>query len=220
MSTDAVVAEIEALLARAGIPPGGRLTEANTRLMSRAQTMELTTSFAAAIERLARPKSAYAVTANRTLTIYRPGVDRALVDVASALCALRDDFAAGYLRTIEELVHADVFADFLEMGGELLAKGYKDPAAVVAGSVLEEHLRKLATRNQITVEIRGKPKKAETLNADLTRAEVYNKLEQKNVTAWLGLRNDAAHGHYDRYDKEQVESLIDNVRAFLGRHPA
>jgi hypothetical protein len=31
------------------------------------------------------------------------------------LRALRADYAAGYLRKISELIHADLFSDFLEM---------------------------------------------------------------------------------------------------------
>lgn len=124
------------------------------------------------------------------------------------------------MRTIEELIHASVFADFLEMASELLEKSYKDPAAVIAGSVLEEHLRKLCDRSGIDVEADGKPRKADSLNTDLARQTVYNKLEQKNVTAWLGLRNHAAHGDYDQYDAAQVGAMIQNVRDFLTRHPA
>ena len=82
----------------------------------------------------------------------------------------RVDIEAGYLHTtIAGLIHAEVFADFLEMGDELSNKGYKDPAAVVAGSVLEEHLRKLAQRNEIPIEDEdGKPLKADRINAVVT----------------------------------------------------
>lgn len=97
---------------------------------------------------------------------------------------LRGDYAAGYLRTVEELVHADLCADFLEMADELLAKGFKDAAAVITGSVLEELLRKLAGIFGVAL-MTGKAQKADTINGDLTKAGAYNKLEQKNVTAWL-----------------------------------
>jgi hypothetical protein len=61
-------------------------------------------------------------------------------------------------------VAAEVFTDFIEMAEHLLEQGYKDPAAVVAGSVLEEHLRQLCHKNAIdtvTVDSSGKanPKK-------------------------------------------------------------
>jgi hypothetical protein len=114
-----------------------------------------------------------------------------MYEMEGILQALRDDYEAGYLQTVEELIHADVFADFLAMAHELLSKRYKDPAAVLAGSVLEEHLRKLAVPAGVSVVVGGKPKKADTVNADLVKATVYNKLEQKQVTAWLDLRNKA-----------------------------
>jgi hypothetical protein len=58
------------------------------------------------------------------------------------LRALRADYAAGYPGTVEELIHADLFSDFLKMAEHLLNQGYKDPSAVLIWSVLEEHLRR------------------------------------------------------------------------------
>ncbi len=142
-------------------------------------------------------------------------------NLGGILQALRDDIEAGYIDTITELVHADVFADFLEMADELQKKSYKDAAAVIAGSTLEEHLRKLAAKSGVSsTKPDGSPVKADTLNNELASASVYNKLQQKSVTAWLDLRNKAAHGHYDEYDHAQVAALIRDVREFLIRLPA
>ena len=171
------------------------------------------TRVVAALERIAPSGSAYAFDLERQVNL-----DNGLI---GRLQALRDDVEAGFLRSVEELLHADVFGDFLEMADELLSKGFKDPAAVIAGSVLEEHLRTLCGRHDVPVtNPEGKPRKAESLNADLAKAESYTKLEQKNVTAWLGLRNDAAHGNYTAYDARQVEALIRDIRDFLIRHAA
>jgi hypothetical protein len=136
------------------------------------------------------------------------------------LKALRADYAAGYLATVEELIHANLFSDFLEMADHLVNQGYKDPAAVLVGSVLEEHLRKLCLKNGLPVLAGANYKKADTLNADLAGATVYSKLDQKSVTAWLDLRNKAAHGHYADYTKEQVQLMLDGVRHFMARHMA
>ncbi len=38
------------------------------------------------------------------------------------------------------------------MAEYLLKEGYKDPAAVITGSTLEEHLRKLCIKNGIDIE--------------------------------------------------------------------
>jgi hypothetical protein len=118
-------------------------------------------------------------------------------------------------------IHADVFSDFLEMAAHLLEERYKDPAAVLAGSVLEEHLRKLCDKNGVpTVDAAAKPLKADQLNADLKKANVYTGLDQKSVTAWLDLRNKAAHGKYGEYVHSHVEQMISGVRDFLTRNPA
>ena len=113
--------------------------------------------------------------------------------------------------------------DSLEMAQHLLNEGYKDPAAVMAGSVLEEHLRQLCQKHGIPTEAtrqgRPQPKKADALNADLAKKEVYNRLDQKNVTAWLDLRNKAAHGKYQEYTEEQVALMLQSLSDFMVRIP-
>lgn len=137
------------------------------------------------------------------------------------LKAVREELAGGWTQSARGIVSAEVFADFMEMADHLLSEGYKDPAAVMIGSVLEEHLRQLCRREGIDVELvvnnRVSPKKADVLNADLAKAGVYGKLEQKLVTAWLDLRNKAAHGHYGEYAKEQVQLMYQGVLDFTVR---
>ena len=55
------------------------------------------------------------------------------------------------------------------------------------------------------------------MNADLASAGVYNKLDQKSVTAWLDLRNKAAHGHYSEYTADQVSNMLSSVLEFTAR---
>ena len=134
--------------------------------------------------------------------------------------ALLSDIQNDYLKGLEEIIHGDLFSDFLEMATHLMENKYKDAAAVMAGSTLEVHMRKLCDKHSVTTTSGRKPKKAELLNAELAKEGVYSKLDQKNVTAWLGLRNNAAHGNYSEYTKEQVKLLIDSVRDFITRYPA
>ena len=139
------------------------------------------------------------------------------------LSAAREELAGGWLTTTKGLVSAEIFSDFLEMAQHLLDEGYKDPAAVMAGSVLEEHLRQLCQKHGIPTEAtkqgRPQPKKADALNADLAKKEVYNRLDQKNVTAWLDLRNKAAHGKYQEYTEEQVALMLQSLSDFMVRIP-
>lgn len=177
----------------------------------------------AAIERFAPPGSTYRENAAQAVKKYGPDMPHTSINtVAGVLTALRADYAAGRLRAVHELIHADVFGDFLDMAQYLLSENYKDPAAVIAGSVLEEHLRKLCDKNGIaTVDpVSGAAKKASSMNSELRKVGAYDKGGEKNVTAWLDLRNDAAHGHYGKYLAAQVALLIASVRDFMTRHPA
>lgn len=141
--------------------------------------------------------------------------------VMGTLKALKEDISSGYLKSIGDLIYGEIFSDFLEMSSYLLDEGYKDPAAVIAGGTLEEHLRKLCNNYNIPIIIttqKGqKPKKAEQMNSDLVGKNVYSKLDQKNVTAWLDLRNKAAHAKYSEYTKEQVSTMIMGIREFISR---
>ena len=58
------------------------------------------------------------------------------------------------------------------------------------------------------------------MNSDLAAASAYSKPDQKHITAWLALRNKAAHGEYDKYSPEQVALLSQSVRDFISRNPA
>ena len=137
------------------------------------------------------------------------------------LKAAKQEIDGGWIFTVKGIVSAEIFSDFLEMAEHLLTEGYKDPAAVMIGSVLEEHLRQLCLKNSITTERvkNGKPlpKKADLLNSELASASVYNKLDQKSITSWLDLRNKAAHGKYSEYTKEQVEFMYHGVSNFMMR---
>jgi hypothetical protein len=184
---------------------------AATRFVTRAR---------AAIERLGGLASAYQTASLATFATNANSWWKA-EQLAGVLDSLRADIAAGYLDSQRELIHGEMFQDFLEMAQHLLDGGFKDAAAVIAGSSLEVHLRQLCVKAKIdTHDERGEPKKSERLNADLTKAGVYSGQDQKSVTSWLGFRNDAAHGHYGEYTPGQIALMIGGVRDFMDRNPA
>jgi len=145
--------------------------------------------------------------------------------LAGIVRALRKDLASGFTESFQELVRGELFDDFLEMAEHLLGEEYKDAAAVIIGASLETHLKKMCLKNDIAIDettLNGKTrtKKADTLNAELAQKEIYLKLDQKYITAWLGLRNSAAHGDYGKYTKEQVQLMLNGVREFIARFPS
>lgn len=177
----------------------------------------------AAIDRIAGSSSTYARDVAESMSI-KAYFSKQVLTLIGVVEALKADIQAGYFETLRELLHAELFSDFLDMADHLLAEGYKDAAAVIGGSSLESHLRQLCAKNGITDTVSSskgtRPKKADTLNNELAAASVYSKLDQKNVTSWLDLRNKAGHGHYTEYTKEQVALLLQALRDFMSRNPA
>ena len=135
------------------------------------------------------------------------------------LISIKTEIENDWLISLKELVSSEIFADFLDMSKHLINLNYKDPAAVMIGSTLEEHLRLLCKKNSIETEFERSgnlvPKKANLINSELTKENVYGILEQKNITAWLDLRNKAAHGNYDEYTIEQVDLMHQGVLNFI-----
>ena len=58
----------------------------------------------------------------------------------NTLKSVRKEIEDGWIFELKDLVSAEIFKDFIEMAEHFLSKGYKDPAAVIVGGVLEEHL--------------------------------------------------------------------------------
>ena len=183
------------------------------------QFAEAVTVCASTVDRLTARGSVYQQQALRILGHSNAAASYLVEEMLGVLKGLRRDIADGYLLTLEEEVHADLFADFLEMADHLVHERRVLPAAVVAGVALEAQLRALAERAGISTEARGKPKRAGKLNDDLGKKGVYRKAEQKQVLAWQDLRNNAAHGE-DGFSAEEIRLMIQGVRDFIARHPA
>lgn len=138
-----------------------------------------------------------------------------IIQAAGVLRAAKDDYEQGYLFNTRTLIEAEVFDDFLEQAGNLLASGYHQPAAVVIGSVLEDGLRKLCTKREVPLS--AKPK-LDTMNANLAKQGVYNKLMQKRVTMLADIRNKAAHGEWNEFTKADVEDMLRGVCQFMEKY--
>ena len=144
--------------------------------------------------------------------------------IIGILTALKGEIQDGSLVNISELVRGETFNSYLEMAEHLFEEGYKDAAAVIAGSTLEAHLRQLCVKHgvdttTITSDGKSRPKKASQLNQDLGKG-VYSSFDQKQINAWQDLRNDAAHGNYGSYSDKQVEQFIDWLSDFIAKNPA
>lgn len=143
-------------------------------------------------------------------------------EAKGVLMAAKEEIDNGWLFELKTIVSAEIFDDFFEMANYLLSGGFKDAAAVMIGGILEGHLRQLCSKNGIHltyVNPKGetKNKMADQMNNELYAAKVYNLTDQKQVVAWLDIRNKSAHGEYGAYTKEQVVNMLAGVINFTTR---
>lgn len=142
-----------------------------------------------------------------------PGDDRprSFYDCMGIVKAAQHDFESGLLFDVRALVAAEILGDFIDQAQTLLDAGYHVPAASLAGAVLEDSLRKLCGRQGIRI---PEDTKIDKLNRLLAKAGAYNKLTQKQITAHEELRNNADHGHSDRFTNDDVSQLVKWMRRF------
>ena len=125
--------------------------------------------------------------------------------------AAKKDFARGLLFDMRALISAEILGDFIDQADALLAAGYHQAAASLAGAVLEDTLRKLCEKHSIPV---PSSTKIDSLNATLARESIYDKLVQKRITALADIRNNADHGHWEKFTTDDVDDMVKWTRRF------
>lgn len=131
------------------------------------------------------------------------------------LKAAKKDIEEGHLKRLETLVAADIFEDFLEMAEHLVEQGYKDPAAMLVGAVLEDGLRKIAKNSDITLKSK---EDIGSLNQKIAGAQIYNRIVHKKIYVWNEIRNKADHAYFEKYTLNEVKEMLKGVRDFLGQY--
>jgi hypothetical protein len=127
------------------------------------------------------------------------------------LKAAYDDLKSGFLVSFRQIVQAEVFDDEIEQAKELFNSGYIAAAAVIAGVVLETAVREICNNNRINTD----RMKLDTMNTELVKVGFYNKLQQKQITTLADIRNSAAHGKNDQFEKADVQNMIRDIEGFL-----
>jgi hypothetical protein len=127
---------------------------------------------------------------------------------------------AGYVRSLEGRVREGVFDDLLDMASHICSTLHPAPAVVLAGSVLEEHVRKLAAKRGVDLLTdKGKPVAFEQLGHALVKADEISESQRKVLMGYYAQRTEAAHGRFENVIADDVPRIIDGIRDFLVRHP-
>lgn len=137
--------------------------------------------------------------------------------LVSILRACLDDLNNGFLISFKQIIQAEVFDSELEQATYFLNENYKIPAAVIAGVVLETAIKELCINNGIDIYLPDgkREKKLEKLNEDLTKSGIYPLTQQKKVTYYADIRNNAAHGKPENFDAEDVRDMIKGIEKLL-----
>lgn len=141
------------------------------------------------------------------------------------IIGLQKDYKAGMLKPLAETIEAHVTADYMGQAEQLLGEGVSGqydhvPAAVLAGAVLEDALRRLCQRQSPAIDLmsNGRHKTLEPLITELYKADAFNKAKVDQLRAWAKIRNYAAHGEFQKFKRHEVEAMIAGVKNFIADH--
>lgn len=151
----------------------------------------------------------YEFFANKCVSNYANQVQEGL----GVLKAAESDINAGFYESAIKMAAAEVFTDFLDMVDHLLENGYKDPAAMLSGAVLEDGLRRIC-EGKITVK---EDDNITSLNNRLADKGIYTKIMRKSIDTWGAIRNSADHGRFEEYTLSQVEEMRTGIRGLLAQ---
>ena len=121
--------------------------------------------------------------------------------------------------SVERKAQIDVVSDFLEQAHVLLDSNDVHPAAptVIVGAALEEFLRNWIEEDDL--DLGGEKPSLDSYKNVLRKADLITKQDSKDITAWAGLRNHAAHGEWDEVsDRNRITIMLEGVNLFMRKY--
>jgi hypothetical protein len=124
------------------------------------------------------------------------------------------EWTAGLMRSIEYIVAAATFDDFLDHAAEYHKGGKKVEAAVLGSAVFEDAIKRICSKHKIP----SAGKTVDPLIDDLTAAGVFTGVKAKRAKAYAGVRNHALHAEWDKFDLKDVGQMVEGVRELIEDH--
>lgn len=132
---------------------------------------------------------------------------------------VRDGFSTDFTPLQE--AEQNVVSDFLDQARLLLQDKKVHPAAacVLIGATLEEFLRTWTERESI--KLGNRTPSISAYAGILASKGLIKKQDSKDIHAWSGLRNEAAHGNWEQIsDRERARIMLEGVNLFLRKYGA
>jgi len=151
----------------------------------------------------------------------RPHLDRGdtLEQMLGVFKGASKMIAEGRIASFRDQVRAEVDDELLDQAVALADGGYLAAAAVISGGSLETHLRHLVGKLGLSITGEGSISKYDQVIAQARNSGTttpYDGVSSKQVIAWGGIRNEAAHnpGAFSR-TKDEVRRMIEGIREFI-----
>ena len=121
--------------------------------------------------------------------------------------------------SLEREIQLETVSDYLDQANTLLndTKVHPAAAAVIIGASLEEFLRTwLEEENVDLFEIKNS---IDSYCKELQKLNLLSKQDIKDIISWGGIRNDAAHGHWENVaDRQRIRIMLEAVNLFIRKH--
>ncbi len=139
---------------------------------------------------------------------------------------VKASYEAGMFFSLSAIIEANIASDYMGQAEQLLGEGIPGqfdhvPAAVLAGAVFEDALRRLCQRQTPPISLmnaNGTRKTLEPLITDLQQASAFNKAKADLYRFWAKTRNYAAHGEFSQFRRQDVDDMIAGIKRFLAEH--
>ena len=127
------------------------------------------------------------------------------------LVSAQQEWDNGLMRKIEYILAGETFDDFLDHAESYHRGNKKVESAVLASAVLEDTVKKIASKNSLST----KGQSLESLIDELSKAGVITPVKAKRIKAFAGVRNHALHAEFDAFDIKDVGEMIKGIRELI-----
>lgn len=127
------------------------------------------------------------------------------------LASANEEWKRGILKDIQYIVAAETFDDFLDHASDYHKSNKKVESSILASSVLEDTIKKIALKNNIL----SKGISLEPLIESIINADIFTSVKGKRVKAYSGIRNKALHAEWDEFDIRDIGEMIKGIRELI-----
>ncbi len=127
------------------------------------------------------------------------------------LQSLLEEMKHGLMRKAEYFFVASTFDDFLDHASEFHKAGKKVESSVLASTVFEDAVRRLATK--LAVKQAGEA--LDHVIDDLAKCGAITAVKSKRWKGYAGLRNSALHAQWDGFDIRDVGEMLKGTKEII-----